>query len=308
MVRTASLRSTVMSRLEEFRIRANQKLGQHFLMDEEVLSKIASEVKKQAVVIEIGPGIGQLTEALLDSAKEVIAIEIDYRFISLLEVIHRQAPNLRIINADALQINLARIMEKQHKQRRKVQIIANLPYQITEPFLHRVAGLPVERVSLLVGKRFAQAATTINPNSTHFTNLSLLVNAFFEAEYLLDVPKNAFFPPPKTESAVIRLIPLSHQAKALGPNKFVIQYLFKTRETSPLIKNALKEGIITFSKEIIEKNIKVQNLTQKQSKKIIAKLDLPDTILHKTFSQLNNREVQILAQKMDQLEFLDFSI
>ncbi len=242
--RSNALRA-VEQRLRTLDIEQNEKLGQHFLIDDFSLGSMAGEVEAGANVIEVGAGVGQLTELLAQRADQVAAIEIDRRFEEVLLELQLQYPNLEVIYGDALTVKLGQLVRKLEAGEHTVQIIANLPYHITEPFMHQTAGLNVP-MSLMVGERFAQAAMAEDPHSPAYSSLSLLSQSFFEIERVLEVPREAFLPEPRTESAIMRFTPKS-EGKHLSRQDFVCQRLFLTANKSPLIKNVIKEALVAYS-------------------------------------------------------------
>ncbi len=323
----------VEERLSALDIEQNEKLGQHFLIDDNTLNKMAQEVESGANVIEIGAGVGQLTELLALHANKVTSIEIDRRYEEVLRQLQERCPNVEIVYGDALSIKLGHLVHKLEAGEHTVQIVANLPYHITEPFMHLVAELRIP-MSLMVGEKFAQASLAGDPNDPNFTTLSMLCQSFFEIDRVLDVPREAFLPEPRTKSAIMRFTPKG-EAKQLSRADFVTQQLFISMNKSPLVKNVIKEALIKYSevslygtrtktessrfsrrttKQELRQTLKQYQfgtddeesgdisdeagMTQNQARGIIQKLGAPDSILGKPFSQLNNSEIRVLAMSL----------
>lgn len=320
----------VEERLSALDIEQNEKLGQHFLIDDYTLNKMAQEVESGANVIEIGAGVGQLTELLAEQADRVTSIEIDRRYEGVLVQLQERCPNVEIVYGDALSIKLGHLVRKLEAGEHTVQIVANLPYHITEPFMHLAAELRIP-MSLMVGEKFAQASFAEDPNDPNFTALSMLSQSFFEIDRVLDVPREAFLPEPRTKSAIMRFTPKG-EAKQLSRADFVTQQLFITMNKSPLVKNVIKEALIKYSEvslygtrtktessRVSRRTAKQElrqilhqyqlgtindetedssdgaGMTQNQARGIIQNLGVPDSILGKPFSQLNNSEIRTLA-------------
>jgi len=320
----------VEERLSALDIEQNEKLGQHFLIDDRALNRMAQEVESGANVIEIGTGVGQLTELLAQQADKVTSVEIDRRYEEVLVQLQERYPNLEIIYGDVLSIKLGQLLQKLGAGEHTVQIVANLPYHITEPFMHLAAELRIP-MSLMVGEKFAQASFAEDPKDPNFTTLSMISQSFFEIDRVLDVPRKAFLPEPRTKSAIMRFTPKG-EAKQLSRADFITQQLFITMNKSPLVKNVIKEALIKYSevsqygtrtktessrvsrrttkqelKQILQRfQFGIDNdgeetesdeigMTQNQARGIIQNLGIPDSILGKPFSQLNNSEIKILA-------------
>lgn len=321
----------VEQRIQFLEIDQNEKLGQHFLIDDYSLSRMAQEVEPGANVIEVGAGVGQLTELLTQQADRVISIEIDRRYEAVLQQIQTQHPGLEIVYGDVLSTKLDTLVRKLESGEHNVQIVANLPYHITEPFMQQASRLHIP-MSLMVGEKFAQTAVIENPNEPFYSSLSLLSQSFYEVERILDVPREAFIPEPRTKSAIMRFTPKGN-VKHLSRQDFISQRLFLTINKSPLVKNVIKESLIAYSevsrygtrtktessrlsrrttkqelKTLLHQyqfgigserddnnNANEIGLTQNQARDIIGNMGISESILNKPFSQLNNSEIRILV-------------
>lgn len=197
--------------LKKYGISANKSLGQNFLIDDEVIKKIAdsAEITKNDLVIEIGPGLGTLTEQLLDRAKKVIAIELDPRMINILQERFSLYDNLELIHEDVLKVDLNKKIEEEKKLNDidKVKIVANLPYYITTPIIMKLLEdkLDVESITVMIQKEVAKriAAPTGGKLSGAIT---YSVNYYSIAEEIVVVPNTSFIPAPEVESEVIKLV------------------------------------------------------------------------------------------------------
>jgi len=297
-----TVQSVVEKRLEEYAIEPNTNLGQHFLIDGPILRQIGDQAKTEATVIEIGPGIGQLTEILARSAKQVVAVEIDRHFTLALKHIQKKYPNLQLVFGDALKIDLDQMVNLAQKKGRPVQIIANLPYHITEPFLSRTTQLKISDMTLLVGRRFARSALAPQAVDPNYSYLSLLTQAFFTVEHLIEVPKTAFLPEPNTPSDVLKFTPRSTLTEPLNQYQFVMQQFVLTQTKGAKVKNVLKESLISFGTHHTPTEDLASIVTQKQARLTIGYLAIPEGILTKPFSQLNNLEIRTLAQQLQTLK------
>jgi 16S rRNA (adenine1518-N6/adenine1519-N6)-dimethyltransferase len=188
---------------------AGRRLGQHFLTRKSILERIAAVacLHPDRPIIEIGPGKGALTDYLLEKSSSVIAIEVDQVLVHYLREKFRGRSNFSVLHNDVLKVDLTRWGP--------VSVAGNLPYYITSPIIEKVLELGDQLLGavFLVQKEVAERITA-KPGSRDFGYLSVSVQAFSEARILMDVPPDAFRPPPKVESAVIQLIPRRHPAIA----------------------------------------------------------------------------------------------
>lgn len=259
-------------------INPNQNLGQHFLIDEGVINLLCEQAVPGNTVIEIGAGVGQLTETLAKKSGRVVAIEIDKRYETILKKIQKENKNVEVVFEDALKIQLKKYIVKG-----KTQIISSLPYHISEPFLHVLSELKIVNATLVVGDRLAKAVAA-NKEDQEFGQLSLLVQTFFDVDTLLEVGKDKFYPVPRTDSSIIKLTP---KKEFKDKKSFIFKRLFLSSKRSPFLKNALKEGFIEF-----------ESMTQNQAREEIQKMEISQGILNKSFEQLNNQELRTLSKKL----------
>ena len=193
--------------LQKYHFNFQKKYGQNFLIDPHVLDKIIGEsgIEKEDMILEIGPGIGTMTQYLAEAAREVVAIEIDKNLIPILEDTLSEYKNITVINQDVLKVDLRKlVMEK--NQGRPIKVVANLPYYITTPIIMELLEnkLPIESITIMVQKEVAERMQQ-TPGSKEYGALSLAVQYYAKPEIVANVPPNCFMPRPKVGSAVIRL-------------------------------------------------------------------------------------------------------
>ncbi len=193
--------------LNKYKFVFQKRYGQNFLIDEHVLGKIirSAGITEEDFVVEIGPGIGTLTQYLAASARQVAAIEIDDALIPILEDTLSGYDNVMVIHDDVLKVDLAKLAEEENGGK-PVKIVANLPYYITTPIIMGLFEnhVPVESITVMVQKEVADRMKT-GPGSKDYGALSLAVQYYARPELVANVPPNCFMPRPRVGSAVIRL-------------------------------------------------------------------------------------------------------
>ena len=193
--------------LNKYKFVFQKKFGQNFLIDEHVLSKIirSAEITEDDIVVEIGPGIGTLTQYLAASAREVAAIEIDDALIPILKDTLSAYDNVTVIHEDVLKVDLCKLAEEKNGGK-PIKVVANLPYYITTPIIMGLFEnhVPVESITIMVQKEVADRMKT-GPGSKDYGALSLAVQYYAKPELVANVPPNCFMPRPRVGSAVIRL-------------------------------------------------------------------------------------------------------
>ncbi|WP_117161604.1 16S rRNA (adenine(1518)-N(6)/adenine(1519)-N(6))-dimethyltransferase RsmA [Paraliobacillus sp. X-1268] len=194
--------------LNKYGFSFKKSLGQNFIIDVNILTKILekAEVTKEVGVIEIGPGMGALTEQIAIHAKQVVAFEIDQRLAPILEETLMEYDNVSIVYQDVLEADVASIILEHFEVGQKVKLVANLPYYVTTPILMKLlmARLPLASITVMIQKEVADrmAAT---PNTKSYGSLSIAVQYYTEASVVLHVPKTVFMPQPNVDSAVLHL-------------------------------------------------------------------------------------------------------
>ena len=193
--------------LQKYKFNFQKKFGQNFLIDTHVLDKIIREsgVNKEDCVIEIGPGIGTMTQYLAENAREVVAIEIDKNLIPILQDTLSSYNNVTIINEDVLKVDIKKLAEERN-QGKPVKVVANLPYYITTPIVMGLfeSHVPIDSITIMVQKEVADRMQE-GPGSKDYGALSLAVQYYAKPEIVANVPPNCFMPRPNVGSAVIRL-------------------------------------------------------------------------------------------------------
>lgn len=193
--------------LQKYNFNFQKKFGQNFLIDTHVLDKIirAAEITKEDFVLEIGPGIGTMTQYLAKYAREVVAVEIDRMLIPILEDTLSGFPNASVINEDILKVDIAKLAEERNGGR-PIKVVANLPYYITTPIIMGLfeSRVPIESITVMVQKEVADRMQ-VGPGTKDYGALSLAVQYYAKPYIVANVPPNCFMPRPKVGSAVIRL-------------------------------------------------------------------------------------------------------
>lgn len=194
--------------LKKYGFSFKKSLGQNFLIDPNILRNIVShaDLTKDSAAIEIGPGIGALTEHLARTAGKVIAFEIDQRLLPVLEDTLSPYDNVEVIHADILEANVQQIFADQLQNYKDVMVVANLPYYVTTPILLKLLmdRLPIRGMVVMMQKEVADRITAL-PGTKAYGSLSIAIQYYMEAEIAMIVPKAVFMPQPNVDSAVIKL-------------------------------------------------------------------------------------------------------
>ncbi len=231
--------------------KARKQFGQHWLKSEKALTKIvaAADLKKTDRVLEIGPGTGILTRQLLSYAEAVVSVEIDRDLCELLAKKLGKINNFLLLQGDFLSMNLEEFLQTFPAFQNPNKVVANIPYNITGPILEKLLGTisnptpkAFEAIVLLVQREVALRLTA-KPGSTHFGALSVRVQYLATVQFICDVPAKAFQPPPKVDSAVIRLVPrlLSQPAQDPAHLEKLIRMGFSSKRK--MLRNNLKSLI-----------------------------------------------------------------
>ena len=193
--------------LQKYNFNFQKKFGQNFLINTGILEDIiaAAEITKDDFVLEIGPGIGTMTQYLCESAREVIAVEIDKNLIPILEDTLSAYDNVEVLNDDILKVDIKALAEERNAGR-PIKVVANLPYYITTPIIMGLfeSHVPIDSITIMVQKEVADRMQE-GPGSKEYGALSLAVQYYAHPEIVVNVPPSCFMPQPKVGSAVIRL-------------------------------------------------------------------------------------------------------
>lgn len=194
--------------MRKYDITMKKSLGQNFLIEPTILDKMiqSSDITKETTVIEIGPGIGALTEYLALSAKEVLAFEIDPRFVNILSDTLSDYDNVKVIHEDILQVNFSDEQFNHLREATDLVVVANLPYYITTPIIMHLldSNLPFNRLAMMMQKEVAERMTAL-VGTKAYNSLTIAIQNRMEAEISFIVPKNVFIPKPNVDSAVLLL-------------------------------------------------------------------------------------------------------
>ena len=242
--------------LQKYNFVFQKRFGQNFLIDTHVLEKIiaSAQITKDDFVLEIGPGIGTMTQYLAEAAREVAAVEIDNSLIPILQDTLKDWDNVTVINNDILKVDIrALALEKNHG--RPIKVVANLPYYITTPIIMGLFEnqVPIESITIMVQKEVADRMQ-VGPGTKDYGALSLAVQYYARPEIVANVPPNCFMPRPKVGSAVIRLEryeepPVSVKSENLMFR--IIRASFNQRRKT-LVNGLKNSGELDFTKEEIE--------------------------------------------------------
>ena len=265
--------------LKKYKIKANKSLGQNFLISQEVVDKIveSSNISKEDLVIEIGPGLGTLTKELLEKAGKVIAIELDDKMLQILNDRFALYDIFELINNDVLKVDLGKIIEKEKKENnlKKAIVVANLPYYITTPIIMKLLEekLDLESITVMIQKEVADRLAEI-PGGKNTGAITYTVYFYAETEKILEVPNNSFIPEPEVTSEVIKLnIRKEEPVKVDDKELFfkIIKSAFMQRRKTLLngLTNAKvfknkEEGIKVLKELGISENIRAEKLTLEQ--------------------------------------------
>lgn len=242
--------------LNKYHFVFQKKYGQNFLIDPHVLEKIIREagVTKEDFVLEIGPGIGTMTQYLCEAAREVTAVEIDRALIPILEDTLQEYHNVEVINQDILKLDIRRLAVEKNAGK-PIKVVANLPYYITTPIIMGLfeSGVPVDSITIMVQKEVADRMKT-GPGSKDYGALSLAVQYYALPEIVANVPPNCFMPRPKVGSAVIRLTRYQNPPVQVKNEKLMFDLIrasFNQRRKT-LVNGLKNAGTIPLGKEQIE--------------------------------------------------------
>lgn len=265
--------------MKKYNIKANKNLGQNFLISQEVVEKIVncSEIIKEDLVIEIGPGLGTLTKFLLEKAGKVICIELDTKMLQILEDRFSLYNNFEIINNDVLKVDLKNLIkkEKENSEIKNIKIVANLPYYITTPIIMKLLEeeLELESITVMIQKEVADRLIAI-PGQKNTGAITYSVYYYATSEGILEVPNNSFIPEPEVTSKVIKLN--IRKEPVVSPKdkekmfKIIKNAFMQKRKTllnsltNNKIFNNKQQGIEILNSLHINENIRPEELTLEQ--------------------------------------------
>ena len=245
--------------LQKYNFNFQKKFGQNFLINTGILEDIieAAEITKDDFVLEIGPGIGTMTQYLCESAREVIAVEIDKNLIPILEDTLSAYNNVEVLNEDILKVDIKALAEERNAGK-PIKVVANLPYYITTPIIMGLfeSHVPIDSITIMVQKEVADRMQE-GPGSKEYGALSLAVQYYAHPEIVVNVPPSCFMPQPKVGSAVIRLTRHAHSPVNVENEKLMFQII---RASFNQRRKTLANGLNNFpglnlSKEAIQQCI-----------------------------------------------------
>ena len=273
--------------MDKYNIKANKSLGQNFLINENVVETIveSSNITKEDLVIEIGPGLGTLTKYLLEKAKKVICVELDKKMIGILEDRFKLYDSFELINDDILKVNLKQLISKEKTTNNinSVKVVANLPYYITTPIIMKLLEeeLDLESITVMIQKEVAKRLSAI-PGQKDTGAITYTVYYYANAQEVIEVPNNCFIPEPDVTSEVIKLN--IRKEKPVSPKSKeemfkIIKCAFMQRRKTLLnsLTNAnifknKEEGINILNELNINTNIRAEKLTLEDFQNIADKI------------------------------------
>ena len=250
--------------LHKYGFNFQKKFGQNFLIDTRVLERIidAAEITKDDCVLEIGPGIGTMTQYLAESAREVIAVEIDKMLIPILADTLSEYDNVTVINDDILKVDIGKIVEERNGGK-PIKVVANLPYYITTPIIMGLfeSHVPLKSITIMVQKEVADRMQ-VGPGTKDYGALSLAVQYYAKPEIVANVPPNCFIPRPNVGSAVIRLTRYDEPPVEVKDEKYMfalVRASFNQRRKT-LVNGLSNSSELHLSKERIALALEKMNL------------------------------------------------
>ena len=260
--------------LKKYNFNFQKRFGQNFLIDSHILEKIveSAEITKEDCVLEIGPGIGTMTQYLAESAGQVIAVEIDKSLIPILEDTLSPYDNVTVINEDILKVDIQKLVEEQNAGK-PIKVVANLPYYITTPIIMGLfeSHVPLDSITIMVQKEVADRMQ-VGPGTKDYGALSLAVQYYAKPEIVANVPPNCFIPRPNVGSAVIRLDRYAEPPVQTADEQFmfsVIRASFNQR------RKTLVNGL---------SNAPGLNVSKEKIKEVLARMELSETVRGETLT------------------------
>lgn len=259
--------------MNRYRFYFKKDFGQNFLIDDAAVERIvdALELSGQDIVLEVGPGIGALTELLVQKAHFVIAIEIDPFAVKMLRDIFSDTENLLILQADVLKTDIKELLADYVESGRRICAVSNLPYYITSPTIMKLleSRLPFESIVVMMQKEVA-ARLGIGPGSKDYSSFTVVLEYYAEVKKLFDVSRSCFMPAPNVDSSVIRICPRTEPAVSVRSEEVLfrtIRAAFATRRKT--ILNCISAGFALGKEETrevldragIEENLRAENIS-----------------------------------------------
>lgn len=275
-------KAETLSLLDKFDIRLDPDLkDQHLLVSPEDISKLvgSAELTSDDVVLEIGPGLGQITKEIVQKAGKVYAIEIDERFRPILQDLEKKYSNLEIIFGSALDKPWPRVNK----------LVSSPPYSILEPLLEHLAmKKKIELISLVIGEKYYQRCIDLS----HPAKTSLITQAFFDIKLISKLDKGSFYPPSRESSVIINLLRKDKKKADMGLRVLVSRMI-----------NTPNESVISVLRDILSENINLKKLKSMDFRDIprISSLKVPENILKKRLQDLDNEDIAVISTVIKQL-------
>lgn len=259
--------------LNKYNLQLKHGLGQNFLVDANIIEIIAdaADIKGDELIIEIGPGIGSLTQELLEKLKEgsLLAVEKDSEMVEVLEDLFAGNDKLTLLNEDAVKLDWEEIVEEYNPDQRSVKIIANLPYYVTTPIIMSIleSDIPVEQMVFMVQKEVGERMVS-GPGTKKFGSLSVAVQYHMQADIVHQVPSSVFIPSPDVDSAVVRLTPYQenkYQEEVLDKKFFfkIVKSIFQQRRKT--LRNSLsKSAVMKLDRDLITEALEDEGIGLKK--------------------------------------------
>ena len=271
---TLGIPSNTIEVLQKYHFNFQKKFGQNFLIDTHVLERIieAAGITKDDFVLEIGPGIGTMTQYLCENAREVTAVEIDQNLIPILADTLSAYDNVTVINEDILKLDIVKLAEEKNAGK-PIKVVANLPYYITTPIIMGLfeSHVPIDSITIMVQKEVADMMQ-VGPVTKDYGALSLAVQYYAKPEIVANVPPNCFIPRPNVGSAVIRLDRYAEPPVQTADEQFmfsVIRASFNQR------RKTLVNGL---------SNAPGLNVSKEKIKEVLARMELSETVRGETLT------------------------
>ena len=245
--------------MKKYKIKANKNLGQNFLIDDTVIEDIVNgaDIKKDDLVIEIGPGLGSMTALLVEKAKKVICVELDKKMIKILNDRFIEYNNIELINEDVLKLDLNKLIkqEKEQNEIKEVKIVANLPYYITTPIIMKLLeeNLDIQSITVMIQKEVADRLIEV-PSGKNTGAITYTVYYYCECEKIREVENTCFIPMPEVTSEVINLKMRKEPAVEIENKKVffnIIKSAFMQRRKT-LLNSLLNSGVFLSKEEGLE--------------------------------------------------------
>ena len=269
--------------LQKFNFNFQKKFGQNFLINTSILEQIidAAQITEDDFVLEIGPGIGTMTQYLCESARKVVAVEIDSNLIPILQETLKEYDNVEVLNQDILKVDINKLAEEQNGGK-PIKVVANLPYYITTPIIMGLfeSHVPIDSITIMVQKEVADRMQ-VGPGTKDYGALSLAVQYYAKPEIVVNVPPSCFMPQPKVGSAVIRLTRHEQPPVEVENEKLMFQII---RASFNQRRKTLANGL---------NNFPAIHLSKEQIQSCIEELGVPVTVRGEAltleqFAQLSN--------------------